>query len=71
MYRAPDQPGLSMRVGDSDKLTILLDGRTVTLPPANSRVRNIPLDPAQLAAWAGPPAPIPAASPASVPAQAN
>jgi cytoskeleton protein RodZ len=67
IYRVADRPGLSARVGDSDKLIILLDGRPVTLPPANSRVRNIALDPAQLAAWAGPVAPT-AAAPAVAPA---
>jgi cytoskeleton protein RodZ len=48
IYRVPDQPSLSLRVGDSDALAIWADGKIVSLPPENSRVRNIPLDPARL-----------------------
>jgi cytoskeleton protein RodZ len=62
LYRVPDQPGLVARVGDSGSLVVLLDGKPVTLPPAASRVRNIALDPVQLAALAGPPVATPAAA---------
>lgn len=57
VFRVPDHPGLVARVGDSDAMTIVLDGKIVTLPKGNSLVRNINLDPKELAAWAGAPAP--------------
>jgi len=57
VYRVPDHPGLVARVGDSEAMVIVLDGKVVTLPKANSLVRNINLDPGELAAWAGAPAP--------------
>jgi hypothetical protein len=50
VYRVPDRGGLSLRVGDTDKVAIVLDGKTVTLPPAPSKVQTIALDPARLAA---------------------
>jgi cytoskeleton protein RodZ len=62
VYRVPDKPGLVARVGNSDAVAITVDGRIVTLPKANSLVRNVALDPNQLVAWAGPPAPTPAAA---------
>jgi cytoskeleton protein RodZ len=62
VYRVPDHPSLVLRVGDSQHVTITLDGRIVTLPPANSLVRNVALDPAQLTAWAGAPVAAPAAT---------
>lgn len=62
VYRVPDKPGLTVRVGDSDTVTILVDNRTVTLPKANSLVRNIALDPTQLLAWTGTPPPTPVAA---------
>jgi len=63
LYRAPLQPGLSVRIGDSDKIAITVDGKNVTLPAAPSRVRNIALDPAQLLAWtAGPSRLVPASA---------
>ncbi|HEY5207920.1 MAG TPA: RodZ domain-containing protein [Stellaceae bacterium] len=68
VYRVPDQAGLSMRVGNSDGFIIWVDGKIATLPPASSRVRNIALDPTQLAGSAGPPlAPVPAAVTAPAP----
>ncbi len=57
VYRVPDKPGLVARVGNSDTVTIVSDGKFVTLPKANSLVRNIVLDPTELATWAGAPAP--------------
>jgi cytoskeleton protein RodZ len=57
VFRVPDHPGLVARVGDSDAMMIVLDGKVVTLPKGNSLVRNINLDPKELAAWAGAPAP--------------
>ncbi len=63
VYRVPNKPGLVARVGDSEALIILIDGRTVTLPKANSLVRNIALDPSELLALAGPPAPTAVAAP--------
>jgi cytoskeleton protein RodZ len=57
VYRVPDHPGLVARVGDSEAMMIVLDGKVVTLPKGNSLVRNINLDPKELAAWAGAPAP--------------
>lgn len=82
VYRVPDHPGLVARVGDSDAVMIVADGRVVTLPKGNSLVRNINLDAKELAAWAGaraprlpdrPVTPAPAAvnlAPAPVPARA-
>ncbi|HEY7990950.1 MAG TPA: RodZ domain-containing protein [Stellaceae bacterium] len=69
LYRAPAQPGLTVRIGDSDKIVITVDGKKVTLPTAPSRVRNIALDPAQLLAWTVPakPAPVLATTPAAMP----
>jgi cytoskeleton protein RodZ len=57
VYRVPERPGLVARVGDSDAVMIVLDGKVVTLPKGNSLVRNINLDPKELAAWAGARAP--------------
>ncbi|MGH6982210.1 MAG: DUF4115 domain-containing protein, partial [Stellaceae bacterium] len=71
LYRAPNQPGLSVRIGDSDKIAITVDGKPVTLPPAPSRVRNVNLDPGQLLPWVAPAkiAPVPAS--AAAPAKPN
>lgn len=55
VYRVPDKPGLVARVGDSETVTITVDGKTVLLPKANSLVRNIVLDPSELLAWTGAP----------------
>jgi cytoskeleton protein RodZ len=69
VYRVPDHPGLVARVGDSDAVMIVLDGKVVTLPKGNSLVRNINLDPKELAAWAGARAPrLPERSGAAPPA---
>jgi cytoskeleton protein RodZ len=57
IFRVPDHPGLVARVGDSEALMIVLDGKVVTLPKGNSLVRNINLDPKELIAWAGASAP--------------
>lgn len=61
VYRVPDKSGLVARVGDSDTVTITVDGKTVSLPKANSLVRNISLDPSELLAWTDAPAATPAA----------
>lgn len=65
LYRVPAEAGLSVRIGDSDKIVISVDGKQVTLPPAASRVRNVPLDPDQLLAWTGGAAIVPADAPAT------
>jgi cytoskeleton protein RodZ len=50
VYRVPDRPDLTLRVGNTDAVNIALDGKPVTLPPAPSRVQTIALDPPRLAA---------------------
>jgi cytoskeleton protein RodZ len=67
VYRVPDHPGLVARVGDSEALMIVLDGKVVTLPKGNSLVRNINLDPKELSTWAGAPAPDMPVAPATAP----
>lgn len=67
VYRVPDKPGLIARVGNSDAVTVVADGKFVTLPKANSLVRNIVLDPKELATLAGAPAPALVYAPAAAP----
>ncbi len=72
VYRVPERPGLVARVGDSDAVMIVVDDKVVTLPKGNSLVRNINLDPKELAAWAGARAPPLSHMPvAAAPAAAN
>lgn len=77
VYRVPDRPGLVARVGDSETMELVFDGKIVTLPKGNSLVRNINLDPKELTAWAGAPAPavspppVAPANPNGAPAPAN
>lgn len=49
VYRVPDHPGLTIRVGNTDAMGIAVDGKIVTLPKARSLVQTIALDPTRLA----------------------
>jgi cytoskeleton protein RodZ len=49
-YRVADLAGLTLKTGNSNGLKILVDGKPVNVPPVNSRVFSIALDPARLAA---------------------
>jgi cytoskeleton protein RodZ len=49
VYRVPDHPDLTVRVGNTDAMTISVDGKPVTLPPGRSLVQTIALDPTRLA----------------------
>jgi RodZ C-terminal domain len=62
VYRVPDTPGYTARVGNNAALTVVVDGHDVSLPLGNSRVQNIVLDPVSLLAGTGEAATVPAAS---------
>jgi cytoskeleton protein RodZ len=47
-YRAPDQPGVSMRTGNAGGLEITVDGKPVPSIGPNGAVRNVPLEPQAL-----------------------
>ncbi|HEX4113814.1 MAG TPA: RodZ domain-containing protein [Stellaceae bacterium] len=48
-YRVADLAGLTLKTGNSNGLKILVDGKQVNIPPVDSRVYSIALDPARLA----------------------
>lgn len=49
-YRVADLPGLTLKTGNSNGLQILVDGKPVNVPPVDSRVYTVALDPQRLAA---------------------
>lgn len=50
VYRVPDHPDLTIRVGNTAAMNIAVDGKPVTLPKGRSLVQTIALDPTRLAA---------------------